>query len=80
MEHQTTLQFVLTTVMELGTMAAAYLGLRLYRHNQWLRFAIIVVPLLANTLLYTVYRTTVFFYLGVILLLCLPFVWPRKSA
>ena len=80
MENQTTLQFVLTTVMELGTMAAAYLGLRLYRHNQWLRLAIIVVPLLANILLYIVYRTTVFFYLAVILLLCLPFVWPRKSA
>ena len=80
MEHQTTLQFVLTTVMELGTMAAAYLGLRLYRHNQWLRFAIIVVPLLANTLLYIIYRTAPFFYLGIVLLLCLPFVWPRKSA
>ena len=80
MENQTTLQFILTTVMELGTMAAAYLGLRLYRHNQWLRLAIIGVPLLANTLLYIVYRTTVFFYLAVILLLCLPFVWPRKSA
>ena len=80
MENQTTLQFVLTTLMELGTMAAAYLGLRLFRHNQWLRLAIIVAPLLVNTLLYVVYRTTVFFYLAVMLLLCLPFVWPRKSA
>ena len=80
MENQTTLQFVLTTLMELGTMAAAYLGLRLFRHNQWLRLAIIVTPLLVNTLLYVVYRTTVFFYLAVMLLLCLPFVWPRKSA
>ena len=51
MENQTTLQFVLTTLMELGTMAAAYLGLRLFRHNQWLRLAIIVAPLLVNTLL-----------------------------
>ena len=80
MENQTTLQFVLTTLMELGTMAAAYLGLRLFRHNQWLRLTIIVAPLLVNTLLYVVYRTTVFFYLAVMLLLCLPFVWPRKSA
>ena len=80
MENQTTLQFVLTTLMELGTMAAAYLGLRLFRHNPWLRLAIIVAPLLVNTLLYVVYRTTVFFYLAVMLLLCLPFVWPRKSA
>ena len=80
MENQTTLQFVLTTAMELLTMAAAYLGLRLYRHNKWLRLVIIVAPLLVNTLLYIVYGTTVFFYLAVMLLLCLPFVWPRKSA
>ena len=80
MENQTTLQFVLTTLMELATMAAAYLGLRLFRHNQWLRLAIIVTPLLINTLLYIIYGTTVFFYLAVMLLLCLPFVWPRKSA
>jgi len=56
------------------------LGLRLFRHNKWLRLAIIVVPLLINTLLYIIYRTPTFFYLGVMLLLCLPFVWPRKSA
>lgn len=80
MEQQTTLQFVLTTVMELGTMAAVYLGLRLYRRNQWLRLAIIVVPLLADTLLYIIYGTAAFFYLAVMLVICLPFVWPRKSA
>ena len=56
--------------MELTTLVCAYLGLRLF----------IVVPLLLNALLYVVYRTTPFFYLGVILLLCIPFVWPRKSA
>ncbi len=74
------LQFILTTVMELLTLACAYLGLRLFRYNKWLRLSIIVVPLLANALLYIIYRTTPFFYLGVMLLLCLPFVWPRKSA
>ena len=78
--NQETLQFLLTTIMELATLACAYLGLRLFRHNQWLLLAIIVVPLLINTLLYFIYDTTVFFYLGVMLLLCLPFVWPRKSA
>lgn len=66
--------------MEIATLLCAYLGLRLFRHNGKLRMAIIVVPLLMNGILYAVYRTTVFFYLGVILLLCLPFVWPRKSA
>lgn len=80
METQTNIQFLLTTIMELATLAAAYLGLRLYKKNKWLRLAIIVVPLLINTLLYFIYKTTVFFYLSVILTLCLPFVWPRKSA
>lgn len=78
--NETTLQFLLTTTMEIATLACAYLGLRLFRHNKWLRLAIIVVPLLINTLLYIIYRTPTFFYLGVMLLLCLPFVWPRKSA
>ena len=75
-----TLQFIWTTVMELATLVCAYLGLRLFKRNQWLRLALIVVPLLLNALFYMVYRTTPFFYLGVILLLCIPFVWPRKSA
>ena len=73
-------EFIITTIMELLTLAAAYLGLRLFRQNQWLRLAIIVAPLLANAILYFVYRTTTFFYLGAVLLLCIPFVWPRKSA
>ncbi|MBR3079297.1 MAG: hypothetical protein IKH01_05725 [Prevotella sp.] len=75
-----TIQFLLTTLMELATLVCAYLGVRLFKRNKWLRLALIVVPLLLNALLYAVYRTTPFFYLGVVLLLCLPFVWPRKSA
>ena len=75
-----TLQFLLTTIMELATLVCAYLGLRLFRHNKWLRLSLIVVPLLVNLLLYAVYQTTPFFYMAVILLLCTPFVWPRKSA
>ena len=75
-----TIQFLLTTVMEIGTLVCAYVGLRLFKKKQWLRLALIVVPLLANGILYLIYRTTPFFYLGVILLLCIPFVWPRKSA
>ena len=74
------IQFILTTVMELLTLACAYLGLRLFKQNWKVRMAIIVVPLLANAILYAIYRTTAFFYLGVILLICIPFVWPRKSA
>ena len=75
-----TLQFVLTTTMELASLLCAYLGLRLVGKDWRLRMAIIVVPLLLNALLYIVYRTMPFFYLGVVLVLCLPFVWPRKSA
>lgn len=78
--NEETLQFLLTTLMELATLACAYLGLRLFKKNRWIRLGLIVVPLLLNVLLYAVYETTPFFYLGVILLLCLPFVWPRKSA
>ena len=74
------IQFLLTTVMEIGTLLCAYLGVRLFKKNQWLRMALIGVPLVLNIVLYFIYRTTPFFYLGVILLLCIPFVWPRKSA
>ena len=75
-----TLQLLLTTFMELATLACAYLGLRLFKQNWKLRMALIVVPLIVNGILYLIYETTPFFYLGVILLLCIPFVWPRKSA
>lgn len=74
------IQFILTTVMILLTLGAAYGGLRLINWSWQRRMAIIVVPLLLNAVLYLIFRTTPFFYLGVILLLCIPFVWPRKSA
>lgn len=74
------LQFIISATAVLITLACAYLGLRLYKRKQWLRLAIIVIPLIADTLLYIVYHTASFFYLAVMLLLCIPFVWPRKSA
>ena len=73
-------QFWLTTAVELMTLLCAYLGVRLYKKDWKLRMALIVVPLLVNAVLYLIYNTTIFFYLGVVLLLCIPFVWPRKSA
>lgn len=75
-----TLQFILTTVMELATLLCAYLGLRLIKWSWQRRMLLIVLPLLANIILYCVYRTTPFFYLGVVLLICIPFIWSRKSA
>ena len=73
-------QFWLTTAVELMTLLCAYLGVRLYKKDWKLRMALIVVPVLVNAVLYLIYNTTIFFYLGVVLLLCIPFVWPRKSA
>ena len=67
-------QFWLTTAVELMTLLCAYLGVRLYKKDWKLRMVLIVVPLLVNAVLYLIYNTTIFFYLGVVLLLCIPFV------
>ena len=75
-----TILFLLTTLMELATLVCAYAALRPYKKKWQPRMAILLVPLLINGVCYAVFRTTAFFYLAVILLLCLPFVWPRKSA
>ena len=75
-----TIQFLLTTLMELATLVCAYLGLRLIKWSGQRRALIIGIPLVANIILYLVYRTTPFFYLAVVLVICIPFVWPRKSA
>ena len=75
-----TIQFLLTTLMELATLVCVYAALRLYKKKWQPRMVMLLVPLLANAILYAIYETTPFFYLGVILLLCIPFVWPRKSA
>ncbi len=73
-------QFWLTTAVELLTLLCAYLGVRLYKKDWKPRMALIVLPLVVNVILYLIYSSTIFFYLGVVLLLCIPFVWPRKSA
>ncbi|MCH5307946.1 MAG: hypothetical protein J1E37_07645 [Prevotella sp.] len=77
--NETTIQFMLTTIMELATLLCAYLGVRLYKLSRIARMAIITIPLMLNIVLYAVYRTTPFFYLAVILLICIPFAWTRKS-
>lgn len=74
-----TLQFILTTFMELATLLCAYLGCRLYKQSRKVRLTIIGVPLLLNAILYGIYETTPFFYLAVILIICIPFAWTRKS-
>ena len=43
------------------------------------RLLILLVPLCADTLLYYLYMNTTFGYLGIILALCLPFVYPSMN-
>jgi hypothetical protein len=89
-------EFVTTTVMELATLAGAYLALRMFkmkviRHElvgggapallKWglLRLVLLEVPLVGNTLFYYMYMNPTFGYMAIIMLLCLPFVYPSMS-
>ena len=88
--------FVLTALMEIISLGAAFLGLRLFKfkpiHNdlvkrkapamwKWgmTRLLILEAPMVINTLLYYIYMNTTFGYLGIMLLLCLPFVFPSLN-
>lgn len=44
-----------------------------------IRLLILLIPLLADTLLYYLYMNPTFGYLGIILALCLPFVYPSMN-
>ena len=89
-------EFVAMTVMELTTLVAAFLGLRLFKfpkihadlitHKEpamlkWgmLRLLVLEVPMVCNTYLYYIYMNPTFGYLAIILLLCLPFVFPSLN-
>ena len=89
-------EFILTALMELVSLGAAFLGLRLFKfkavHNDlvsrqepammtWgtIRLLTLEVPMLADTLLYYIYMNTTFGYLAIMLLLCLPFVFPSLN-
>lgn len=89
-------EFVAMTAMEMTTLCAAFLGLRLFKfpkihadlvtHQEpamlkWgiLRLLILEVPMVVNTYLYYMYMNTTFGYLAIILLLCLPFVFPSLN-
>lgn len=96
MEEQKQSEFVLTALMELVSLGAAFLGLRLFKFKtvhqdlvgrkepamwKWgvIRLIILEVPMVVNTLLYYWYMNTTFGYLAIILLLCLPFVFPSLN-
>ena len=89
-------EFVLTALMEIVSLGAAFIGLRLFKfkaiHNdlvsrketamwKWgmTRLLILEAPMVINTLLYYIYMNTTFGYMGIMLLLCLPFVFPSLS-
>lgn len=89
-------EFIFTFVMELVSLGAAFLGLRLFKFKavhddliahkerammKWgtFRLLILQVPMLADTLLYYMYMNTTFGYLAIMLLLCLPFVFPSLN-
>ena len=89
-------EFIAMTTMELTSLAAAFLGLRLFKFpkiheslvtqkepalQKWgmLRLLVLEVPMVSNTYLYYIYMNTTFGYLAIILLLCLPFVFPSVN-
>ena len=89
-------EFILAAVMEIVSLGAAFLGLRLFKFKtiqkdlvrrkekamwKWgmTRLLILEAPMVINTLLYYIYMNTTFGYLAIILLLCLPFVYPSLS-
>lgn len=89
-------EFVWTALMEIVSLGAAFLGLRLFKFKlvhddlvarkesamwKWgmTRLLILEVPMVINTLLYYIYMNTTFGYLGIMLLLCMPFVYPSMN-
>lgn len=87
-------EFVILTFMELLTLCSIPVALRLMKFGsvarqmtspeallRWgsLRLAMLCVPMVANTLLYYLYMNVAFGYMGIILLLCLAFVWPTRT-
>ena len=88
--------FVMVALMEIISLGAAFLGLRLFKFKpihddlfsrperamwKWgmSRLLILEVPMVIDTLLYYIYMNTTFGYMGIMLLLCLPFVFPTLN-
>ena len=92
----TVTEFYITVVMELLTLCAIPVALRLFKwkgvaqslcqHKEkallrWgaLRMAMLCVPMVLNTVCYIVFGKVAFFYLAVILFICLFFVYPSMG-
>lgn len=89
-------EFILTALMELTSLGAAFLGLRLFKFSsvekqlvdspetamtKWgtVRLLMLELPMLVDTLLYYMFMNATFGYLAIMLLLCLPFVYPSED-
>ena len=87
-------EFVLTMLMELLTLCAIPLALRLFRFKaiaarltsaaellRWgmVRMLMLCLPMVANTFLYYIYMNVAFGYMAIILLLSLYFVLPTMA-
>lgn len=88
-------EYYWTLAMELITIVAIPTALRLFRFGgvrrrldadkqsllplALLRMALLVLPMLANALLYYLFMSTTFGYMGIICLLCMTFVYPSAQ-
>lgn len=87
-------EFVVATFMELLTLCAIPVALRLFKfrsvagqltgadgllHWGLVRMAMLCLPMVANTLLHYLYMNVAFGYMGIILFLCIAFVLPTKA-
>lgn len=85
-------EFIVTIVMELLTLAAIPLALRLFKmagdkicdevslmRFSLIRLAILLGPLWGNTLLYYLFMNATFGYMAIITLIAMAFVYPAKQ-
>lgn len=88
-------EYYWTLAMELTTIVAIPLALRLFRFGgvrrrlladnasllpfALLRMGLLALPMLANCLLYYLFMSTTFGYMGIICLLCMTFVYPSAN-
>lgn len=89
-------EFIVTIAMELLTIVAVPVALRLFKtknveqsleqgddaeFRKWsiVRIFLITEPLLINTLCYYLFMNTTFGYMALILLICIPFIYPASQ-
>jgi len=92
MACDTQAEFMVSTLMELLTLACIPTALRLFKipkvrnslRDEYIRWALVRImllglPLMVNTLLYYMYMATQFGYLAIIILVSMVFVYPSKA-